>query len=140
MTMLGFTDDPGDYRYTDPGATQRHYIGGGQFADAPTEIIRTDGHKHKASCHGPIGELQCGLREETIDPKWLPLDPSLEAPAEPPTRTVKHKLHPMQWVVYITVIVTCLLLLYGAYETHQLIDNLANNLVTIGERMLGGNK
>jgi len=48
--------------------------------------------------------------------------------AETEPKVVRQKLHPMQWATYITVIITCLVVLYWTLEAVLFLQNLSDVL------------
>lgn len=87
-------------------AGEGRYVGGGVWdSNGP--------HVHKASCHGAIGELQCGY-----DVKQLPFEtPRLDSTYVPPPtekqwqmqiNRLVPQLHWYQWLTYTVVILTCI--------------------------------
>jgi hypothetical protein len=63
---------------------------------------------------------------QPVDPKWLPQDPALtdRANPQPVQWASKPKLHPMQWITYIIVIITCIATLYALLETYLFIQHV----------------
>lgn len=59
----------------------------------------------------------------------------LPDPPELETVEVEHKLHPMQWITYIVVVVTCLAVLYGFLELVLFVNNLSNVLEEFSNRL-----
>jgi hypothetical protein len=43
------------------------------------------------------------------------------------------RLHPMQWVTYITVVITCLVVMYAMLETYLFIGRVQDALSKLGE-------
>jgi len=61
---------------------------------------------------------------------WSPMLPPVGYPGG---RRPRLKLHWMQWVTYIIVIITCLTVLYGMLETYLFLSRLQDALASFAD-------
>jgi hypothetical protein len=86
-------------------------------------------------------DRKSSLLQQPIDPKWLPKDPTLDARAEPKFITVQRRLHWLQIVTYVVVILTCLIIVYSIVDAYVAIGHLKEALSSIVDNYYstGGN-
>jgi hypothetical protein len=78
-------------------------------------------HKHSASCHGAIGELLCG--QMLVGGELEPLREGMLVNNPP-----KPRLHWLQVITYVVVILTCLILVYSIFDAYYAIHQLQEAL------------
>jgi hypothetical protein len=91
----------------------------------PQPGLHHEPHQHRASCDDAGGNRICGQLNAY---EQAQLD---EVEDEDPV-AIK-KLHPMQWVTYIVVNITCVLLLYALLEAYLFIGRVQDVLSKLGE-------
>jgi hypothetical protein len=66
------------------------------------------------------------------DPRLFPPDPTLTAPAEAKFRNKpKLRLHWLQAIAYVVLIITCLVHLMFIYDAYQILDAFQNYLENV---------
>lgn len=90
----------------------------------PSQALLLDGvHRHRASCHGPVGELQCGLPE---DLEW----------------EVGQVKSPLSMFERVSLMVACyvvifagVMLIFGIIDLYMFLDRVGQALESWGNQL-----